>query len=80
MLTAFRATEYSFEGEPRQATDGSLFTGAIVDGIRNGAADGNGDGSTSRGTPVSEEITRPYRGGWSSATTSAGRATSAAAR
>ena len=44
VLTASRATEYSFEGEPLQSTDGSVFTGAIVDGIRTGAADGDGDG------------------------------------
>ena len=46
MLTASRATEYSFEGEPLpgEVAEGSVFTGALVDGIRTGAADTDADG------------------------------------
>ena len=39
VLTASRGTEYSFEGEPVHGEDaarGSVFTGALVDGIRSG--------------------------------------------
>ncbi|MEO3812116.1 caspase family protein [Sphaerisporangium sp. B11E5] len=43
VLTASTATEYSFEGEPR-AEAGSVFTGALVEGLRTGAADLDGDG------------------------------------
>ena len=47
VLTASRGTEYSFEGEPVHGEDaarGSVFTGALVDGIRSGAADADQDG------------------------------------
>lgn len=46
VLTASRATEYSFEGEPvRSSTErGSVFTSALVKGISSGAADTDGDG------------------------------------
>lgn len=46
VLTASRGTEYSFEGEPVPGgqPDGSVFTGALVQGIRSGAADADGDG------------------------------------
>lgn len=46
VLTASRATEYSFEG--KQVDDstipGSVFTAALATGIRTGAADNDGDG------------------------------------
>ena len=46
VLTASRATEYSFEGDPLPGlvTGGSVFTAALVDGIRSGDADRDGDG------------------------------------
>ncbi|MFC6082391.1 caspase family protein [Sphaerisporangium aureirubrum] len=46
VLTASTATEYSFEGRPGAAagTTGSVFTTALVDGLRTGAADLDGDG------------------------------------
>jgi hypothetical protein len=46
VLTASRGTEYSFEGEPVSggAMPGSVFTSALVAGIRSGAADADGDG------------------------------------
>ena len=46
MLTASRATEYSFEGTPTEdaAPPGSVFTAAIATGIRTGAADTDDDG------------------------------------
>jgi hypothetical protein len=47
VLTASRGTEYSFEGEPVQGEDaarGSVFTSALVRGIRSGAADTDQDG------------------------------------
>jgi hypothetical protein len=45
VLTASRATEYSFEGEPvADAPSGSVFTSALLKGIRTGAADINNDG------------------------------------
>ncbi len=47
VLTASRGTEYSFEGEPVHGEDaarGSVFTGALVQGIRTGAADADRDG------------------------------------
>jgi hypothetical protein len=46
VLTASRASEYSFEGDPvpGSAMPGSVFTSALVAGIRTGAADGNHDG------------------------------------
>jgi hypothetical protein len=51
VLTASRATEYSFEGtEPTQGVStGSVFTAALVDGIRSGGADKNNDGLVSAG-------------------------------
>ena len=41
VLTASTATEYSFEGEPTDAASraGSVFTAALVQGLRTGAAD-----------------------------------------
>ena len=50
VLTASRGTEYSFEGEPLQGEDvtrGSVFTGALIDGIRTGRADADHDGDIS---------------------------------
>jgi hypothetical protein len=48
VLTASRATEYSFEGEPiAGAASGSVFTTALLDGLRTGAADANNDGFVS---------------------------------
>ena len=50
VLTASRGTEYSFEGEPLQGEDitrGSVFTGALIDGIRTGRADADHDGHIS---------------------------------
>jgi len=46
VLTASRGFEYSFEGEPLNSADapGSVFTTGLVEGIRTGAADANGDG------------------------------------
>jgi hypothetical protein len=46
VLTASRASEYSFEGEPvpGSAMPGSVFTTALVAGLRTGAADGDHDG------------------------------------
>ena len=46
VLTASRGTEYSFEGEPTEpaAPAGSVFTSALVAGIRSGAADSDQDG------------------------------------
>ena len=46
VLTASRDSEYSFEGEPvpGQAVPGSVFTSALVDGIRSGSADLDRDG------------------------------------
>lgn len=46
VLTASRDSEYSFEGEPvpGQAVPGSVFTSALVAGIRSGAADLDQDG------------------------------------
>jgi serine/threonine protein phosphatase PrpC len=46
VLTASRATEYSFEGEAVSATEsgGSVFTAALLDGLRTGAADQDHDG------------------------------------
>jgi uncharacterized caspase-like protein len=46
VLTASRATEYSFEGDPvpGAAMPGSVFTAGLVEGIRSGAADLDGDG------------------------------------
>jgi hypothetical protein len=50
VLTASRATEYSFEGEPLHGEDttrGSVFTGALIEGIRTGRADADHDGDIS---------------------------------
>lgn len=49
VLTASRGSEYSFEGEPveGQAVPGSVFTHALVDGIRHGTADLDQDGYVS---------------------------------
>ncbi|MFD8080342.1 transporter substrate-binding domain-containing protein [Kitasatospora sp. NPDC059722] len=49
VLTASRGSEYSWEGEPLSGTEppGSVFTTAIVDGIRSGAADEDHDGYVS---------------------------------
>lgn len=49
VLTASRATEYSFEGEELAdgAATGSVFTAALVEGLRTGAADKDGDGYVS---------------------------------
>lgn len=46
VLTASRASEYSFEGEPVAGSTmpGSVFTSALVAGIRTGAADMDNDG------------------------------------
>jgi hypothetical protein len=46
VLTASRGTEYSFEGDQPSGTGmNSVFTKAIVDGLRTGDADRNQDGS-----------------------------------
>jgi Caspase domain len=49
VLTASTATEYSFEGEPTDAATqtGSVFTAALVHGLRTGAADTDHDGHVS---------------------------------
>ena len=49
VLTASTATEYSFEGEPTDAAApaGSVFTAALVKGLRTGAADTDQDGVVS---------------------------------
>jgi roadblock/LC7 domain-containing protein len=49
VLTASTATEYSFEGEPTDAASpaGSVFTAALVQGLRTGAADLDHDGHVS---------------------------------
>lgn len=46
VLTASRAGEYSFEGRPLpgQVVAGSVFTAALIEGMRTGAADADGDG------------------------------------
>jgi hypothetical protein len=46
VLTASRGSEYSFEGKPvpGSAMPGSIFTSALVEGIRRGAADLDRDG------------------------------------
>ena len=50
VLTASTATEYSFEGDPTDAAitpAGSVFTAALVQGLRTGAADTDHDGHVS---------------------------------
>ena len=49
VLTASAATEYSFEGDPTDtaAPAGSVFTAALVQGLRTGAADIDHDGHVS---------------------------------
>jgi hypothetical protein len=50
VLTASRGTEYSFEGEPLQGEGearGSVFTSALIEGIRTGEADTDADGDIS---------------------------------
>ena len=49
VLTASTATEYSFEGDPTDAAipAGSVFTAALVQGLRTGAADTDHDGHIS---------------------------------
>ena len=49
VLTASTATEYSFEGDPTNAAypAGSVFTAALVQGLRTGAADTDHDGLVS---------------------------------
>jgi uncharacterized caspase-like protein len=49
VLTASTATEYSFEGDPTDAAAaaGSVFTAALVEGLRTGAADTDHDGYVS---------------------------------
>ena len=49
VLTASTATEYSFEGDPTDTASpaGSVFTAALVQGLRTGAADTDHDGQVS---------------------------------
>ncbi|MET0523952.1 MAG: caspase family protein, partial [Nocardioides sp.] len=49
VLTASRGTEYSFEGDPTEGRPppGSVFTTALVSGIRSGEADADSDGHIS---------------------------------
>jgi hypothetical protein len=48
VLTASRSGEYSFEGKPTEdAVPGSVFTIGLVQGLRTGAADTDGDGLVS---------------------------------
>jgi hypothetical protein len=49
VLTASTATEYSFEGDPTDTASpaGSVFTAALVQGLRTGAADTDHDGHIS---------------------------------
>ena len=49
VLTASTATEYSFEGDPTdtESASGSVFTAALVQGLRTGAADTDQDGHVS---------------------------------
>ncbi|GAB7005764.1 hypothetical protein JCM18899A_32370 [Nocardioides sp. AN3] len=49
VLTASRGTEYSFEGEPIGDDDarGSVFTSALIEGVRTGRADTDADGEIS---------------------------------
>ena len=68
VLTASRGTEYSFEGEPLHGEDtarGSVFTGALVDGIRTGAADSDQDGRISVDDAYTYAFERVRRAGTS---------------
>jgi hypothetical protein len=68
VLTASRGTEYSFEGEPLHGEDtarGSVFTGALVDGIRTGAADTDHDGRISVDDAYTYAFDRVRRAGTS---------------
>ena len=68
VLTASRGTEYSFEGEPLHGEDaarGSVFTGALVDGIRTGAADNDHDGLISVDDAYTYAFERVRRAGTS---------------
>ena len=50
VLTASRSSEYSFEGEPlggEEDARGSVFTSALIEGIRTGQADADNDGNIS---------------------------------
>ncbi len=49
VLTASRASEYSFEGKPLSGRSeaGSVFTSGLVEGLRTGLADADGDGYVS---------------------------------
>jgi Caspase domain len=49
VLTASRASEYSFEGKPLpgRSEAGSVFTTGLVEGLRTGLADADGDGYVS---------------------------------
>jgi hypothetical protein len=50
VLTASRSSEYSLEGEPLAGEDGargSVFTSALIEGIRTGRADTDNDGNIS---------------------------------
>ncbi len=49
VLTASSATEYAFEGDDLTSSEArpSVFTGALVDGLRTGSADLDGDGDVS---------------------------------
>ena len=68
VLTASRGTEYSFEGEPLHGEDaarGSVFTSALVDGIRTGAADSDRDGLISVDDAYTYAFERVRRAGTS---------------
>ncbi len=68
VLTASRGTEYSFEGEPLYGEDaarGSVFTSALVDGIRTGAADTDRDGLISVDDAYTYAFERVRRAGTS---------------
>jgi len=68
VLTASRGTEYSFEGEPLHGEDtarGSVFTSALVDGIRTGAADTDQDGLISVDDAYTYAFERVKRAGTS---------------
>ncbi len=57
VITASNSTEYSYEGEPTGAmATGSVFTSALVEGLRTGAADTDHDGLIT----VDEAYTHTY--------------------